>query len=91
MDCVPSIAEDLVSYPPGYWHQIEHHRNFLNWVANRMDIRQMRNWKMVRLVDIGGMNGWGFLDYYRHSLHRALEVLYPEEDMSGFAANKSHT
>ena len=67
--------------PQGYWNSIENQREFLDYVANKFDIKSDSDWSKVTTDDIRALGGRQLLRKYP-SFFDALKEIYPEKELS---------
>lgn len=64
--------------PQGYWEEPKHQKLFLDWFANKWDIKHYEDWYNVKSTDFVQKGGWGFMSGYHHSFTKTLTTIYPE-------------
>ncbi len=62
----------------GYWNNLNHHRSFLDSVAQTLNITEPAQWYKVTIQNIRQLGGSGLLDKYEGSLRNLLKTVYPE-------------
>jgi hypothetical protein len=61
------------------WRVVQNQRAFLEKLTQKLKINTSDDWYQLTVKDIHNHGGLGLLNgYYEGSLHKALEVLYPE-------------
>eukprot|EP01114_Cavostelium_apophysatum_P021810 TRINITY_DN7703_c0_g1_i1.p1 TRINITY_DN7703_c0_g1~~TRINITY_DN7703_c0_g1_i1.p1 ORF type:complete len:1057 (-),score=241.58 TRINITY_DN7703_c0_g1_i1:7-3177(-) len=70
--------------PLGYWNNAASQRDFLDRFASSRGVKNWKDWFGVTIQDINEAGGAGLLNYYGHSLRRALAAVYPEHSWFSF-------
>jgi len=64
--------------PSGYWDDVRHRSEFLQWLSARLHISEEEQWYRVTVRQVRKNHGTGFLMKYGGSLQRALIDLLPQ-------------
>jgi hypothetical protein len=65
------------SIPHGYWWNTNTHRQFFDWMEEKLNVRDHEDWYEVKVRQIKEHGGSGVLKYYNDSLAKALREIYP--------------
>ena len=71
-----------------YWEDPVHVRDFMENMKHKFCIETDEDWYRLSLAQLKEHGGTGLLKKYSHSLHRVLEVAYPEKTWSARKANR---
>ncbi len=67
--------------PQGFWKDKLNQEEYLQWLANELNIRKRSDWENIKLTDVHNNGGGGLLvREYHGSLKGALSSILPEED-----------
>lgn len=58
------------------WNTIESHRNFLEKLKVKFQIREPSDWGKVTIQDINAHGGASLLKYYQSSLFKCLQSIF---------------
>jgi hypothetical protein len=64
--------------PNRFWDNLANQRDYMNWIANHLDIKCMDDWYKVSSVDVINMGERVVGKLYNNSIITALETIYPE-------------
>lgn len=78
------------SVPRGFWHHSENQKQFLDWFANKFEIRSPEEWSRFNEEDIIAQNGKGLLSQHSGSLLNALLHNYPNFPVWRLSSNVPH-
>jgi len=72
----------------GYWEDIINQRNFFDWLYEQLNMTNLDDWYNFTCRDVNNHGGKYLMrHYYKDSLAKALEVIYP--NTNGTAGNLS--
>lgn len=74
-------TKNLRDTPLGFWSKREHHREFFEWLSERIGYKGMEDWYNVSIEEIHE-NGGGTLlqNYYHNSPSSAVQTVFPEHN-----------
>lgn len=61
-----------------YWNNIDNQREFLNWAAKQLQIKEMDNWYQITLKDYERLGGRSLLAKYKESPSLLLSSVYKD-------------
>eukprot|EP01114_Cavostelium_apophysatum_P017882 TRINITY_DN5405_c0_g1_i1.p1 TRINITY_DN5405_c0_g1~~TRINITY_DN5405_c0_g1_i1.p1 ORF type:complete len:716 (-),score=103.25 TRINITY_DN5405_c0_g1_i1:1172-3319(-) len=67
--------------PKNYWADLNNQRRFMEEIREDLNIRDYKDWRKVTQKEIVSRGGRGFLDLYQGSLVKAVETLFPNEEL----------
>ncbi|MBI2757063.1 MAG: hypothetical protein HYX49_00115 [Chloroflexi bacterium] len=66
--------------PQGFWKKKTNRKNYLNWLANRLGITDLKEWYEITKKRFVDNYGSGLLDYYHNSCALAVLDCFPNYD-----------
>jgi len=67
--------------PNGFWDVMANRKSYLQWISGEINIQKPADWFSVKQEEFIRRGGGGFLWKYRNSIQRALQDLFPENDV----------
>ena len=64
----------------GVWDDLDNQREFLHWVAEKLSIREKKDWYSIKTEDINKLGGSTLLSKYKGSLLKLLSSVFPQEN-----------
>jgi hypothetical protein len=64
--------------PQGYWNEIKHVKEYMLWLYDIMEYKELNDWYKVRVSDFKKYKGNGLLDKYNNTIIKILEDCYKE-------------
>jgi hypothetical protein len=64
--------------PNNYWTSIDNQRAFVNQLRETLNITNLDDWYNVTTAEFRKSGGNGLLQYYKGSISRMLQKVYPE-------------
>src|SRR5690606_28144618 len=69
-----------IRLPNRFWHDQSNHRQYFDWLAERLEICDIKDWYGITWKDVAKQNGASVLNVYKGSLVRALTSVYPNSE-----------
>jgi hypothetical protein len=63
----------------GFWKVESNHKKYIDWLANKLGIKELDDWYKVGFTDIRDNGGASILSYYGNSVHRLVSAIMPHK------------